>query len=383
MKRQVAVFAPVGTLDHQTGIMNAIRGFARAGWRVEVFAVRNRAYPEPRFSEPDIRVHFMPFAFNSEREHRTLATLLFTLWMLMRPGPRHRVIFAGGIRGLVAADVYSRFVRTRFINYQTELYVGAKLDARAARVAKAIERAAARRAFLTVEHDEGRKKILCEDLGVKPDQVVIVPNAPFGPARRIESTFLHARLGIASSVPVLLSPGTLTEAFEITKLVRAAQALPESWRCVIHSAQPRSDDDPYIAQLKQANRAGRVVFSLRPIPYERIDDLIGSACIGVALYSSDLGENTSTVGLASGKLSHFLKAGIPVIVSPLPGLADFVLQHGVGEVLEREDQLPVLVARIEADLQSYRERCLRCFDQYLSYERSFERVLRATDVVDT
>jgi hypothetical protein len=93
------------------------------------------------------------------------------------------------------------------------------------------------------------------------------------------------------------------------------------------------------------------------------------------LYAADQGPNTATVGLASGKLSHFLKLGVPVIVSPLPGLADFVLRHGVGEVLDRPERLPELLDRIAADEAGFRARCLACFDAHLAYESAFRAVL--------
>jgi hypothetical protein len=34
---------------------------------------------------------------------------------------------------------------------------------------------------------------------------------------------------------------------------------------------------------------------------------------------------------------------------------------------------------IEADHAAYRERALRCFDRYLSYEHAFRKVLEVTD----
>jgi hypothetical protein len=120
---------------------------------------------------------------------------------------------------------------------------------------------------------------------------------------------------------------------------------------------------------------------LQPLPYEQIDDLIGSAATGLVLYSSQDGQNMAAVGLSSGKLSHFLKLGVPVIVSPLRGLADFVRLHRVGEVLEHPDQLPSLLRRIEADEEGYRARALRCFDEHLSYDAAFGPVLQVSDAI--
>jgi hypothetical protein len=383
--RRISVYAPMGTLDHQTGILNAVRCFAAAGYEVDVYTVRNRRYTPTQFRDAGVRLHWMPVSFDAEPEPRWTVTLLFALWVmalaLFRPP---RLVFAGGIRGLFAAWAVSflptsRWRRTAYVNYQTELYIGEKLNTRAARLFKAVERRAARKALITIEHDAQRCELLAADLGVPMARIVVVPNAPVGPAHALSSTFLHQRLGLPESTPLLLCPGTLSDAFQSRQVVSAAQGLPPEWRCVLHSAQPRSADERYIRELQSLNTHARVVLSLAPIPYSEIDTLMGSARAGIVLYASGLGQNTATVGLASGKLSHFLKIGVPVIVSPLPGLADFVLEHGVGQVLEHPEQLPDLLARIEADAAGYRARALKCFDEQLSYERHFSAVLAHTD----
>jgi len=377
MKR-VAVFAPMGTLDHQTGILNAIRCFAAAGYDVDVLTVRNLRFAEVRFESDQIRVHHMPLRFDADREPRALVTLLFTGWVLSR-WRRHPLVFAGGIRGLIAAYAYALLRRCEIVNYQTELYVGDKLDTRARRLFKAIERRAAQRSRITIEHDETRRQLLVADLGVPAERVVIVPNAPCGPAAQRGSDLLPRRLGLPAGIRLLLCPGTLSDFFATPVAVQAAQFLPPDWLCVIHSAQPRSPDEPYLERLRRLDVGGRVRFSLEPLPYGQIDDVMASAGVGLVLYSLDVGDNTAAVGLASGKLTHFLKVGVPVIVSPLPSLAAFVRQHGVGEVLDDPAALPMLLERIQRDLDGYRRRALRCFDEELAYERHFAAVLAVTD----
>jgi glycosyltransferase involved in cell wall biosynthesis len=379
-EKRVTVYAPMGTLDHQTGILNAVRSFAAAGWAVEVMTVRNRRYTPTRFAESNVGVRWMPVSFDAEPEPRWAVTILFVLWAcwraLLHPP---RLVFAGGIRGLFAAGFVARLRRVAYINYQTELYIGAKLNTRAARLVKALERSAAQRALLTIEHDAQRCALLAADLGVAPERIVVVPNAPVGPAHDAASTFLHRRLGLDTTTPLLVCPGTLSEAFQSKAVVRAAQHLPAGWRCVLHSAQPRSAAEPYIRELRELDVGQRVVLSLEPIAYRDIDALMGSARVGIVLYAADLGQNTATVGLASGKLSHFLKAGVPVIVSPLPGLAEFVLEHGVGQVLHDAAALPSLLDTILADEAGYRARALRCFDAELAYERHFAAVLERAE----
>lgn len=375
MLKEVAVFAPMGTLDTQTGILNAAECFAASGYTVTVFTVRNKLYSEPQFSHENITVKFFPLTYSAQRESRVLVTLAFTLWMILTSFlHRHIAIFAGGVRGLISAYFYSFFRPIPIVNYQTELYIENKLDTKGAALFKAIERRAAQKSLITIEHDEQRSELLCADLHIDRSKVVIVPNAPFGPAVLASSHYLYDSLGIDHRYKLLLNPGSLSEFFDSSRAVQISQRLGAEWLCVIHSAQPRTLDDPYIEKLVSLNQCTKVQFSLDPIPYSEINDLLGSARIGLVLYSSQMGQNTASVGLASGKLSHFLKLGVPVIVSDLPGLADFVRQHQVGEVLT-DDDLPSLVDKIDRNIDDYRKRCVKCFDEHLAYEVSFAKVI--------
>jgi hypothetical protein len=102
---------------------------------------------------------------------------------------------------------------------------------------------------------------------------------------------------------------------------------------------------------------------------------MGSARIGLAIYSSDVGLNWSMIGLASGKLSHFLRVGVPVIVSRSPGLAEFVEASGAGEVVSGPAGIASAVAKIEADWEAYSQRALEAFDRHLAFERNFEPIV--------
>jgi hypothetical protein len=291
--KKIAVFAPLGTLDTQTGILNATKCFAESGYYVEVFTVRNKAYSEPCFSNDGIKLYYMPFTYESQRESRVITTLMFTFWMILTSfSHSYQYVFAGGVRGLISAYLYSFFRRISIINYQTELYIGNKLDTKAAPIFKFLERRAARSSLVTVEHDEQRCKLLCDDLGVDRNKVLIVPNAPCGSAYQTSSKYLHDILAIPTSYKLLLSPGTISESFESSRIVEISQRLENDWRCVVHSASPISSADPYIQKLIKLNTQSKVLFSLNPIPYSEINELFGSAQIGLVLYSSQLGENT-------------------------------------------------------------------------------------------
>lgn len=372
---RVAVLAPMATVDCQPGILHAVEAFAAAGYAVDVFIIRNRKYSEPYFESPRVIVRALPLMFGRKREPRWLVTLLFALWLPWVARDRYAAVFAGGVRGLIAAWFLSLFRDCRIVNLQLELYIGNKLTTRAARLFKWIERRAIRSAWLSLIHDERRAEMLAVDAGISRFRIEILPNAPRGHGRIETSSFLHERFDLPPRTRLIVAPGSIGPAFESEGIVRAAQLLPDSWRCVVHSAQSRDPDDPYIRLLHSRNTGKRVLFSLEPVPFPQVADVVASASIGLALYGSVGGPNTTEVGLASGKLCHFLQLGVPVIVSNYPMLREFVLRHRVGLPLKDLADLPALVAEIENDYLGYRRRAADCFTQVLSFDIHFRRVI--------
>ena len=75
----IAILAPIGTLDHQPGVLNAARCFTDAGYDVEVFTIRNTYYPESDLAPAKVR--YMPWTLNSARDPRLLVTVMFTFWL--------------------------------------------------------------------------------------------------------------------------------------------------------------------------------------------------------------------------------------------------------------------------------------------------------------
>jgi glycosyltransferase involved in cell wall biosynthesis len=365
----------MGAVSLQPGIINAAEAFAEAGYAVDLFFVRNRFYPLPVFASPDIRLRASPITFARMREPRWLATLAFALWLPYAARGQYTAVVAGGVRGLLAAWILAFFRPCRIINLQLELYIGAKLNTRAARLFKWIERRAIRSAWLSLIHDERRAEMLMEDAKIPRDAIEILPNSPRGSGQVRSSRFLHDRFALPHEMRLIVAPGSIGPAFGSEQTVTVAQQLPDRWRCIVHSAQSRTMEDPYMQLLQSRNTSGRVLFSLDPVPHREVDSIITSATIGLAIYGEVGGPNTTEVGLASGKLCHFLQMGIPVIVSDYPMLREFVLKHRVGLPLSDGSDLSELVAEIEKDYAGYRSRAAACFTRELSFDTHFTRVL--------
>src|SRR6202022_4721372 len=124
----------------------------------------------------------------------------------------------------------------------------------------------------------------------------------------------------------------------IAAIVDSAGAWPEPWVLVIHTRY-EAETSAYVDDLRKRADPRRVWFSLKPVPRQEYDPLIDGADIGLAFYvpsgdSSFTQSNVQTIGLSSGKLAYYLRAGLPVIVNRAASIADVVEASGCGIAVE-------------------------------------------------
>ena len=179
-----------------------------------------------------------------------------------------------------------------------------------------------------VVQDEARGRLLADDNGLDRDRLALVPNAPPGPARRQPSSYWHARFDLPPSTRVVVHSGSLGDWTGIEAIVDSAAGWPDPWVLVIHTRYD-AESSAYVDGLRKRADPRRVWFSLRPVPRQDYDPLIDGAQVGLAFYvptggSSFTQSNVQTIGLSSGKLAYYLRAGLPVIVNRAASIADLV-----------------------------------------------------------
>src|SRR5260370_2787375 len=149
--------------------------------------------------------------------------------------------------------------------------------------------------------------------------MVPVRNAPPGPARRRPSRYCHSRFELPADARVVIHSGSLGDWTGIEGIVDAAGTWPEPWVLVIHTRYA-AESSAYVDGLRQRADPRRVFFSLTPVRRQEYDPLIDGADVGLAFYVSTSGSsftqsNVQTIGLSSGELAFYPRAGLPVFVN--------------------------------------------------------------------
>ena len=282
-------------------------------------------------------------------------------------------------QGLIEAQAWSASLGTPYMCWSLEILIREELYSSRFLRLKDREVAANRGALLTIVQDEDRASLLAAQNDIPTERIVHVPNAYRGVARRSKSYFAHQLLGIPAGETVVLAAGEVAPWAMSEQIVRSVSDWPEGFTLVVHS---RFDlgANKHADRVVAAADPRRVRFSTRPLPPAQYQSLVDSADVGLALYEPQPAErwlqgNLRTLGLSSGKLAAYLRAGVPVIVSRLKGPEGLVDGYRCGIVIEQADQLPGALRMVRGRHDEFSANAIRAFDGSLSVDRYLQPVL--------
>lgn len=158
--------------------------------------------------------------------------------------------------------------------------------------------------------------------------------------------------GVAPATPLVVYSGNIAPERRLDLLVRAVGAL-DTVHLVIVSDAPSPRLDPYRKIAEDGGFASRV----HVVPYappDRVAEYLSTASLGVHPLSDDHLNHHLAL---PNKLFEYLHAGLPLVVSSNPTMAEFVTSHGLGEVFRAgdADDLAEKISKVLEVPDSYRE----------------------------
>ena len=230
-------------------------------------------------------------------------------------------------------------------------------------------------AILSISQDELRASALVAGNRLDPRTVAVVPNGPLGQANPASRSYWQDRFDLDANTKVVLHLGMIHEGALSVEVARAAHSWPSDYILIFHERERKDPGDPYLRQVRAAG-GDRVLFSLEPVPYDQLDNLVASADVGLVAYRAAFGPNWALMGGASGKLGHYTRCGIPVIALDSPGLSLVIEEHRCGVVVEEPSDLGTALVDVYLDYESYALGARRCYESVYEFGGPFrERVL--------
>jgi glycosyltransferase involved in cell wall biosynthesis len=269
--------------------------------------------------------------------------------------------------------------------FSLELLLSYELSTAVDRQLKAQERELSQQARFVIVQDEARGRLLAEDNNLPWECLVLVPNAPPGPARRNPGRYWHERFDLPTEARVVLHAGSLGDWTGIEDVVESASGWPDPWVLVVHTRYD-AELSAYVDQLRTLADPRKVFFSLKPVPRQDYDALIDGAEVGLAFYIPDPGSaftqrNLLTLGLSSGKLAYSARAGLPVIVNRAASIADEVDAHGMGVAVQDASGVGAALNQVAEEYTWFSDNAIRFFEEQLDLRRAFGEVLRRLDAL--
>ncbi len=263
--------------------------------------------------------------------------------------------------GIIAARYISKRKNIPFIYYNLELLLTKECHDSKGKMIKSFEKWASQLAKFTIIQDRRRAKFLVEDNKLKYENIEYIPVSVFHHKIK-KSHYLQKKFKISSDKKILLYAGEIEAGTMGMELVKSAQSWNKDFVLVMHASRLNSSTREYIKNMQAFNKSKQVYFSLNPVEWEKVPDLISSADIGLAFYRN-LSKNYSEIGMSSGKIASYLQAGLPIITSDFPSLREIINDYKIGRYVKDPYQIGKAAIAIFRMYNVYHKNAQRCFKE--------------------
>jgi hypothetical protein len=243
-----------------------------------------------------------------------------------------------------------------------------------------------------ISQDSMRAYLLSQENRIPVERIINFPVSDRYDAYQPTSNYLKSKLRIPHDKRIALYMGSIGNWTLAENLLGVVDSWPDNWVLAVHPRYGADSLDECILKRIAGNK--KVFLSQQVIRYTyELGEIVNSADIGLVLYdfntfSPYTGKNILFMGLSSGKLSMYLKYGIPVLVFNSTNVADMVYKYQLGCIAQSMDDInPKYFEAL--DLNVLRENCRSFFKKHLDfslYEKSLLKLIEAAivkhDVID-
>ncbi|MEU8225083.1 glycosyltransferase [Kribbella sp. NPDC048915] len=183
---------------------------------------------------------------------------------------------------------------------------------------------------------------------------VVVMNTPNPADVSVEVSDIRSRIGLKPDVPLLVYSGGVTRARGIETAVQALVDLPDAHLAVVCVPGVATDAVRALQALALQLEVQDRLHCLDPVKPDEVVAFLRTADVGLI----PILRYPSHEMALPNKLFEYAFAGLPVVVSDMPSMKEFVDRTRIGEVFAAGNphELASKVRTVLGDLDSYRER---------------------------
>lgn len=354
MRQRIALISCTGHDWISNPVLNTAEYLGRTGWEVDVYGCVTGRMPSPSLAVEQVRYH----AFSRADRAGWLPTMRgMSRWLTQHfAGRRYQCVIGYDPDGLLLAAIQAQRYHLPYWYYSLELFVPPSLRRWKAWLRKQAEVIASRRAQRIITQDPLRAEWFIRHHGVSQQKIIVVPNTPLQPPEVRREAWLHQMLSLPEGCRVVLNIGSLIREHMAVALAESALEWPAGFILVMHGWFAREAEKTRCEQIARA-RPDRLRLSTQSLPPAQKDLVYHSADFGLVFYEP-VNDNLRFVGAASGKLFEFMRCGVPVIASRLPGMQRLIEEPGWGILVDRVEDIATVLPKLAADRERYSTQAL-------------------------
>lgn len=297
------------------------------------------------------------------------------------PADRYECLVAFDPHGLLLCKEI--FPRARPFYYSLELYLrGDKANPfHSPAVRRQLKKAVCRQRELLADirgliiQSREREALFREDFRLRPElPSLLLPVTGRGGSIRKKLDGIREKYGVPPQTKIALHLGGIYGWYSCIELAQAFSRIP-GWVLVFQGLANRD----YLKRMRSVLEGEAIRNTIISGDfYERMADLdpiLMSADIGVAWYN-DISPNFTTSGRSSGKISSYLRFGLPVIVNRYPSTEEIIAARGCGVCIDDFSQIGPALERIEREYGRFASRCHDTYDDIFNFENYQQALLR-------
>lgn len=254
---------------------------------------------------------------------------------------KYSLIIGVDRQGLLEANILNKLSGTPYIFVSFEIMFESETSTKY----KLLEKNTSRNVAHWVIQDEVRAKILKQENDLQDLNKIILPLASAG-VGDTSLVRLRDHLGVPNDKKVAIVIGSLASWSMTSDILNSVKNWPEDWVLIINERHGRAREllNDELTGLQVL--LGKKIF-INDSASDTIDDMsyiLSGVDVGLAFYEPDYshiytGDNIKYLGMASGKISTYLRYGVPVIANEIGLYADEIQNYNLGYIVTDPDDI--------------------------------------------
>jgi len=230
------------------------------------------------------------------------------------------------------------------------------------------------RCDFTVIPDESRGKVFASANGIEEAKIRYLPISTAGDPILAKGRYFRDLFNIPDDKKIVLYAGNIREWAMCHEIVESVDRWPSDFVLVMHTWRKDIKSYQYYQEIVRIADSNRVYFSIQPVPYERLPEVLSSADVGLLFYRP-IDANFIEIGSSSNKLAQYVQAGLPVISNDLPSIRRIFDTYGSGVCVEHPDQIGDALGIIFDDYDRFRQGAFNSYRSHYNFSEAFGPIL--------